>query len=79
MGYPRKLSGDQIHVYGRIAAVADVYDALCSERCYKKPWPLAEVLELFREERGRQFDPDIVDAFLEHIDEFEAIRQRLAD
>lgn len=79
MGYPRKLSGEEIHIYGRIAAVADVYDALCSERCYKPVWQLPDVLELFREERGRQFDPDIVDVFLANVDQFEEIRARLAD
>lgn len=78
-GYPRRLEGDQIHLFGRIAAVADVFDALCSERCYKPAWPLDKALELFREERGRQFDPDVIDVLFERLDEILEIQARFAD
>ena len=78
-GYPRGLKGEQIHIYGRISALADVFDALCSERCYKPAWPLEEVLSLIRDESGRHFDPQLVERFLAHIDDFVAIRERFPD
>ena len=62
-GYPYQLSGTEIPLSGRIVALADVYDALLSSRPYKKPWPQEEVLEYIRAQRGKQFDPDIVNAF----------------
>ena len=75
-GYPRGLAGEDIHVYGRIAAIADVFDALTTTRCYKNPWPLPRVLRYFEEQRGAQFDPELTGLFLEHIDEFLSIRDR---
>lgn len=78
-GYPRGLAGEDIHIYGRITAVADVYDALSTERCYKKAWPLDEVLNLFKEERGRQFDPKFIDLFFENLDEITKISDNLKD
>lgn len=74
-GYPQGLQGEEIHLYGRITALADVFDALCSDRVYKKAWELDRVLELLRSERGRHFDPSIVDLFLQHLDEFLAIKE----
>ncbi|NHW34474.1 DUF3369 domain-containing protein [Paenibacillus aceris] len=74
-GYPQGLSGEEIHVYGRITAVADVFDALCSDRVYKKAWELDRVLDLLKTERGRHFDPVVVDLFLEHLDEFLVIKE----
>jgi len=79
MGYPNRLRGEDIHLYGRITALADVFDALNSRRCYKEPWPLEDVLATLRAERGRHFEPRIVDLFMEHLDEFLEIRDRLAD
>jgi len=67
-GYPSNKSGEEIHLYGRITAIADVFDALGSERCYKPAWPLENVLELMREERGRHFQPELVDILLSNID-----------
>ena len=67
-GYPEGLTGDEIPLCGRITALADVYDALCNARPYKKAWPHEEVLELIRSERGRQFDPDVVDAFFRLVE-----------
>src|SRR5690606_8958325 len=66
-GYPRGLAGEDIHIYGRITAVADVFDALASDRVYKKAWDLERIIDLFRRERGRHFDPRLVDVFLEHL------------
>lgn len=64
-GYPDGLAGARIHLYGRIVAVADVYDALSSERVYKRPWPMHEVLQHFNEMSGRLYDPKVVKALLE--------------
>jgi len=63
-GYPRKLKGKEIHIYGRIVAVADVFDALTSERPYKKAFPFEEAVEMIKEKSGSQFDPEVVEAFL---------------
>lgn len=72
-GYPQGLSGEDIHIFGRIVALADVFDALYSHRIYKKAWPLAKVTEWMGQQRGKHFDPRLVDLFLAHIDEFVAI------
>jgi HD-GYP domain-containing protein (c-di-GMP phosphodiesterase class II) len=72
-GYPRGLKGKEINLFSRITAIADVYDALRGTRCYKEPWPLEEVLEKFKNERGKHFDPDLVDTMLASIPKFEAI------
>ncbi|UJF31630.1 HD-GYP domain-containing protein [Paenibacillus hexagrammi] len=66
-GYPRGLKGEEIHIFGRITAIADVFDALGSERVYKKAWELDRILNLFKEERGEHFDPHVVDAFFEQL------------
>lgn len=78
-GYPRGLKAKEIDIAGRITAVADVFDALASDRCYKKAWPLDKVLALFREERGESFDPELVDILLRDLDEFVAIRDKYKD
>ncbi|MFA6788868.1 MAG: HD domain-containing phosphohydrolase, partial [Arcobacteraceae bacterium] len=75
-GYPRGLSGEDIHIYGRITAIADVFDALGSERAYKKAWKLNDILEYFKEEKGKHFDPVLVNIFFENLDEFLEIRER---
>ncbi len=75
-GYPQKLKGEEIHIYGRIVAVADVFDALYSERIYKNAWEIEKIIALFRRERGRHFDPTITDIFLNHSDVFVAIYQQ---
>jgi len=78
-GYPNGLKGEEIHIYGRITAVADVFDALGSDRIYKKAWQDEKIFQLFMEEKGKQFDPVLVDIFFEHIDEFLNIRNKLQD
>jgi response regulator RpfG family c-di-GMP phosphodiesterase len=74
-GYPRGLKGEEIHIYGRITAIADVFDALGSDRVYKKAWPLQKILNLFEEERGKQFDPELVDLFLDNLEHFLAAKE----
>lgn len=78
-GYPTGKKGEEIHLFGRITAVADVFDALSAERVYKPAWPLEKIKGLFREERGRHFDPVIIDVFFEHLPELLEIRERLTD
>ncbi len=63
-GYPRRLRGEEISLYGRIIAVADVFDALTSERCYRGALPVDVALEEMRTQAGRAFDPRVLEAFL---------------
>lgn len=72
-GYPRGLSGLEIPLSGRLMALADIYDALISKRSYKPPFGHQEVVEIIKNERGKHFDPDIVDTFLELNEEFHKI------
>ena len=74
-GYPRGLRGTDIHIYGRIAALADVYDALSSDRVYRRTWPDADVVTWISQQKGRHFDPDLVDIFMDNLADFAAIRQ----
>src|ERR1700677_3762314 len=64
-GYPRGLVGEEIPIEGRIVAVADVFDALTSDRVYRKAFPVEEAVRMMREERGHHFDPVVLDAFME--------------
>lgn len=73
-GYPRGLKGEEIHLYARITAVADVFDALGTERVYKKAWEMERILDLFIQERGQHFDPELVDILLESMDEILEIK-----
>ncbi len=78
-GYPRGLSGNDIHIYGRITALADVFDALGTDRVYKKAWSDEKIFALLKEERGQHFDPQVVDAFFNNIDEILAVRKKYKD
>ncbi len=78
-GYPKALKGEQIHLYSRITAVADVFDALVSDRCYKKAWPFEKIVGLFKEESGKHFDPTLAAVFLDNKDQFKAIREKYSD
>jgi HD-GYP domain-containing protein (c-di-GMP phosphodiesterase class II) len=78
-GYPRGLKGEDIHIFGRITAVADVFDALGSDRVYKKAWELEKILALFKEERGEHFDPKLIDAFFSSLDGILSIRNQFSD
>ena len=77
-GYPRGLSGTNIPLEGRIAAVADVFDALTSNRVYRPAWTLGSTVKWMNSERGKHFDPDVIDAFLASMDEVRAVRSLLS-
>ena len=78
-GYPRKIKEKEIHIYGRITAIADVFDALGSDRCYKKAWEDEKIFEFIRNQKAKHFDPELVDLFFENIDKFIEIRDRYKD
>jgi response regulator RpfG family c-di-GMP phosphodiesterase len=78
-GYPRGLKGEEIPLFGRIVAIADVFDALTSARPYKKAWEFDTAWEFIRENRGSHFDPNCADAFLARRDEVLAIRAQFRD
>lgn len=78
-GYPNGLSGENIHIYGRITALSDVFDALGSDRVYKKAWDDEKIFNLFKEEKAKHFDPKLVDIFFEHLEEFLKIRETFKD
>ncbi len=78
-GYPAGLKGRDIPLFGRIVAVADVFDALTSERPYKKTWPLEEALQYLENGRSKHFDPLCVEAFLAGWEDILDIRQRFQD
>lgn len=78
-GYPRALSGETIHIYGRITALADVFDALSCERVYKSAWEMDKIIEFIKSERGKHFDPNLVDMFMDNLDRFIAIAQEYKD
>ena len=78
-GYPAGKKAEDIHIYGRIAALADVYDALRHRRCYKSAWPLEQVMALIEAESGKQFDPKLVEIFKSRVDKLEAILQKYPD
>lgn len=78
-GYPNGLSGTDIPLEGRIVAVADVFDALTSERPYKRAWPMEQAISLLRIGRGTHFDPDCIDAFLRAWKDVVEIHKRFQD
>jgi response regulator RpfG family c-di-GMP phosphodiesterase len=73
-GYPNNLQGEEIHIAGRISALADVFDALGCKRCYKDPWPLEDILAEINSQKGKHFDPSLVDLLNSNIDQFIKIR-----
>jgi putative two-component system response regulator len=78
-GYPRGLVGEAIPLVGRICAVADVFDALTTERPYKSAWSVDEAFASLKEGRGTHFDPQCVDAFLKSRSEIMLIRKIYQD
>ena len=78
-GYPRGIGGAEIPVEARIIAIADVFDALTSERPYKKAWPVEEAVQLLREQSGRHFDPELVELFLGQLPAILEIKERWAE
>lgn len=78
-GYPDQLVGEEIHIYGRIVAVADVYDALGSRRSYKEPWILEDILALLERDKGSHFDPTIIDWVANNVDKMSEVTVRYPD
>jgi response regulator RpfG family c-di-GMP phosphodiesterase len=78
-GYPDGIRGEDIHIFGRVIALADVFDALTHSRCYKPAWPLHQALEYIVSESGSRFDPSLVELFMKHLDRFLDIYERLRD
>ncbi|MEZ8825074.1 HD domain-containing phosphohydrolase [Vibrio amylolyticus] len=78
-GYPNGLSGEQIPIFGRICALADIFDALCSKRVYKEPWSLEEVFSYIESESGQFFDPTLVELFIQNKNKFLLIKEELKD
>lgn len=78
-GYPKGLSGEDIPFSARVTALADVFDALTSERPYKKAWPVEDAVALIKKERGHHFDPRLVDLFLEKLPELIEIKNTYAE
>jgi putative two-component system response regulator len=72
-GYPRQLKGAEIHIYGRIVSLADVFDALTHNRCYKDAWEIDDALAYIVDHRETQFDPELVDIMLTNLDRFKEI------
>lgn len=78
-GYPYGIKREKIHIAGRITAIADVFDALCSKRVYKQAWSIDKILNHLRELRGKHFDPFLIDVFIKNIDEILSIKNSLID
>jgi len=69
-GYPQGLKGEEIHIYGRVVALVDVFDALTHDRVYKEAWSISDAAKYIKEHSGTQFDPEIVNIFFDHLEEF---------
>jgi HD-GYP domain-containing protein (c-di-GMP phosphodiesterase class II) len=76
---PRPKKGEEIPLFGRIVAVADVYDALCSRRSYKEPWKEDMVLSELQQSSGKHFDPEVVEAFFSCMDVIKFVARRYPD
>jgi len=78
-GYPNRIAGEQIPLEGRIVAIADVFDALTSERPYKRAWPVEQALDLLREQSGKHFDPALVELFMTVLPAILEVRDRFPE
>ncbi|MES0490056.1 MAG: HD domain-containing phosphohydrolase [Leptospirales bacterium] len=78
-GYPYGLKGDNIPLGGRIVSVVDVFDALTSNRPYKEAWSNEKATDLIRKQKGKQFDPKVVDAFFSSLNDILAIKEKMPD
>ncbi|MBF0182992.1 MAG: DUF3369 domain-containing protein [Magnetococcales bacterium] len=76
-GYPNGLSGEEIPIFARITSLVDVFDTLAHDRYYEKSWKINTIIDFITQNRGTLFDPDLVDLFLEHLPEFQAIQTAL--
>ncbi len=78
-GYPKGLKGEEIPLHGRIAAIADVFDALTTQRPYKEAWPLEKALNLLKEESGKHFDPKLVELFMDNLPKILEIKEQFQE
>ena len=78
-GYPNAKSGEEIHIFGRITALADVFDALGSDRVYKKAWSDEKIFSFLQEEKGKHFEPKLIELFFENLDAILAVRSQFKD
>lgn len=78
-GYPKGMKGEEIHIFGRLTAIADVFDALICKRVYKDPWPVDKIISMFVGSSGKDFDPKVIDVFLGVKDEMVEVSVRLDD
>jgi len=78
-GYPGGIAGEAIPLEGRICAIADVFDALTSERPYKKAWTVPDAVAFMQKQKGQHFDPRLVDLFIELLPEICAIKEKWAE
>jgi putative two-component system response regulator len=78
-GYPRRLKGEAIPVEGRIASIADAFDALTTQRVYKPAFEISHAIELMLKHRGEHFDPELLDVFVASADELARIYNQYAD
>ncbi len=78
-GYPHGKKGTGIHLYARIVAIADVFDALSSKRCYKEPMPLEKVIDIMKKDTPSHFDPELMELFLDNLDQFLEIKEIFKD
>ncbi|CAM3537625.1 HD-GYP domain-containing protein [Arcobacter aquimarinus] len=78
-GYPNGLKGDDIHIFGRIVAIADVFDALTSFRPYKQAWSFEDAVNYLQEKSGKEFDTKLVEIFINNIDEVTVIYNSFKD
>jgi two-component system response regulator RpfG len=78
-GYPYGLGGEDIPLPARIVAVADVYDALSSRRCYKPAWAFSDIMQLLEAQSGRHFDPRCVEAFIHRLSDVQKVQELLRD
>ena len=76
---PTRSKDENIHIFGRITALADVFDALGSERCYKEAWKDEEIFKLLKEESGKHFDPKLIELFFDNFEKFDEIRKKYKD
>ncbi|RBW47570.1 two-component system response regulator [Psychromonas sp. B3M02] len=78
-GYPKQLKGEEIPIVGRIVALADVFDALTSKRPYKHAWPVEEAVDFIKSQKGKHFDPKLVDIFEQELDKILEIKNNWKD
>jgi putative two-component system response regulator len=78
-GYPAGLKGENIHIFARIVTIADVFDALSSERVYKKAFSIEKTLEIMRDGSGSHFDSKLLELFIAHLEQFLTIKEEFKD